>query len=326
MLLVWVPLVVPYGAAGRPGVPLFHLAAGICRVCVPGACARGGRRDALAHASRQLGRRSAAAGVRSRGADQSGAGHARHGGRVHPGERARRVAQLLLRVCASAWLRRIWQSAELYEFLADASAGSKNPAAGRSAQPSLSFRHVGRGRQRHGRGTGRGTGRTADGGRELLGQPEDGRSPSRRAGFWTRGTNGRAVFIKDYEPAGSPTALGAYGVPIPSKVGPRGMLIAVLPKGALFIADDIALLRICCREAAVQLDNAALADQTAGADRRAGTADRPAGRGQQGARGVFLFGVARPARAAPAHQRLHRPAGKIRGTGDRRRRAGDTSG
>jgi light-regulated signal transduction histidine kinase (bacteriophytochrome) len=29
----------------------------------------------------------------------------------------------------------------------------------------------------------------------------------------------------------------------------------------LFIADDIALLRICCREAAVQLDNAALADR-----------------------------------------------------------------
>jgi light-regulated signal transduction histidine kinase (bacteriophytochrome) len=37
------------------------------------------------------------------------------------------------------------------------------------------------------------------------------------------------------------------------------MLVAVLPKGSLFIADDIALLRICCREAAVQLDNAALA-------------------------------------------------------------------
>src|SRR4029077_14075777 len=73
--------------------------------------------------------------------------------------------------------------------------------------------------------------------------------------------HGRAIFIKDYEPAGSPKALGAYGVPIPSRVGPRGMLIAVLPKGALFIADDIALLRICCREAAVQLDNAALGDR-----------------------------------------------------------------
>ncbi len=71
----------------------------------------------------------------------------------------------------------------------------------------------------------------------------------------------RAVFIKDYEPAGAPQALGSYGVPIPSKVAPRGMLIAVLPKGALFIADDIALLRICCREAAVQLDNAALAER-----------------------------------------------------------------
>ena len=39
------------------------------------------------------------------------------------------------------------------------------------------------------------------------------------------------------------------------------MLIAVLPKGALFIGDDIALLRICCRETAVQLDNTAMMER-----------------------------------------------------------------
>jgi light-regulated signal transduction histidine kinase (bacteriophytochrome) len=37
------------------------------------------------------------------------------------------------------------------------------------------------------------------------------------------------------------------------------LLIAVLPKGALFVGDDLALLRVCCRETAVQLDNVTLA-------------------------------------------------------------------
>src|SRR5262249_212720 len=67
-----------------------------------------------------------------------------------------------------------------------------------------------------------------------------------------------AVFIKDYEPAGAPQALGAYGVPIPSEMAQRGLLVAVLPKGALFVNDDLALVRICCRETAGRLDNAAM--------------------------------------------------------------------
>jgi signal transduction histidine kinase len=159
-----------------------------------------------------------------------------------------------------AWLRRIWQSAELYEFLADASAGSKNTPREEVLSRLCLFVMSAVGA----RGTAVGLEEAPDG--QLMvavsfwdslktGDPVP---PGRLLDAWNEG---RAVFIADYEPAGSPTALGAYGVPIPSKVGPRGMLIAVLPKGALFIADDIALLRICCREAAVQLDNAALADR-----------------------------------------------------------------
>jgi light-regulated signal transduction histidine kinase (bacteriophytochrome) len=39
------------------------------------------------------------------------------------------------------------------------------------------------------------------------------------------------------------------------------LLIAVLPRGALFVGDDLALLRVCCRETAVQLDNVTLAER-----------------------------------------------------------------
>jgi signal transduction histidine kinase len=159
-----------------------------------------------------------------------------------------------------AWLRRVWQSAELYEFFAESSVGlqhrSREEVLGRLCQFVMS----------------------AVGARGAAVGLEDGepgclnvavsywdslktgsRVPQGRLlDAWTEG---RAVFIKDYEPAGAPQALGAYGMPIPSKVGPRGMLIAVLPKGALFISDDLAMLRICCREAAVQLDNAAMTDR-----------------------------------------------------------------
>jgi signal transduction histidine kinase len=158
------------------------------------------------------------------------------------------------------WIRRIWQSAELYGFLADASAGSKNPARDEVLGRLCIFVMSAVGA----RGTAVGLEDSA--GAQLMVSVSfwdslkagEAVPQGRLLDAWK---DGRAIFIKDYEPAGSPTALGAYGVPIPSTVGPRGMLIAVLPKGALFIADDIALLRICCRETAVQLDNAALADR-----------------------------------------------------------------
>ena len=158
------------------------------------------------------------------------------------------------------WLRRIWQSAELYGFLAEASAGSKNPTPEEVLSRLSLFVMSAVG---------------ARGAAVGLENPPDGHLMV-AVSFWDSlkaggavpegrlldaWNEGRAIFIKDYEPAGAPQALGAYGVPIPSMVAPRGMLIAVLPKGALFISDDIALLRICCREAAVQLDNAAMAER-----------------------------------------------------------------
>ena len=72
----------------------------------------------------------------------------------------------------------------------------------------------------------------------------------------------RAMLVKQFEwvlPGGAPGSV--YVVPIPSKVAPRGLLFVVLPKGALFVSDDLALLRVCCGETAVQLDNAVMREQ-----------------------------------------------------------------
>jgi light-regulated signal transduction histidine kinase (bacteriophytochrome) len=72
----------------------------------------------------------------------------------------------------------------------------------------------------------------------------------------------QAALVTNFEwvlPGGAPGSV--YVVPIPSKVAPRGLLTVVLPKGALFVADDLALLRVCCRETAVQLDNASMLAQ-----------------------------------------------------------------
>ena len=72
----------------------------------------------------------------------------------------------------------------------------------------------------------------------------------------------RATLVKEFEwvlPGGGRGSV--YVVPIPSKVAPRGLLFVILPKGALFVDDDLALLRICCGETAVQLDNTALSER-----------------------------------------------------------------
>ena len=52
-----------------------------------------------------------------------------------------------------------------------------------------------------------------------------------------------------------------YVVPIPCEVGPRGLLFVILPKAALFVSDDLALLRACCSETAVQLDNVTMRER-----------------------------------------------------------------
>ena len=71
--------------------------------------------------------------------------------------------------------------------------------------------------------------------------------------------SGEAMHVKEHEwvlPGGAPGSV--YIVPIPCDIGPKGLLFVLLPKSALFVSDDLSLLRVCCRETAVQLDNVTL--------------------------------------------------------------------
>jgi signal transduction histidine kinase len=156
------------------------------------------------------------------------------------------------------WLRRVWQSAALYEFLAE-----RALAVGSLSQLDLLNRlctfvvsAVG--------ATGASAALWDERQQQLIvqvsrwGYLEPGRPvpDGRLVEAWR---TERAVLISDFEwvlRGGAPGSV--YVVPIPSNVGPRGLLFVVLPKGALFVADDLALLRICCGETAVQLDNAVL--------------------------------------------------------------------
>jgi signal transduction histidine kinase len=158
------------------------------------------------------------------------------------------------------WLRRVWQSAELYRLLSDAASGSQAPSQDETVTRLCTFVMSAVGA----------TGAAAaleDQQEQLIvrasrwGYLEPGRPipDGRLLDAWR---SDRAMLVEDYEwvlPGGAPGSI--YVVPIPSKVAPRGLLIVVLPKGALFVGDDLALLRICCRETAVQLDNAALAER-----------------------------------------------------------------
>jgi len=158
-----------------------------------------------------------------------------------------------------SWLRRIWQSSELYGLLSEASLTAKRATLDEVLDRLCVFV----------------TSAVGARGAAVALQDETGQLVVRSSHWdslkvhnaipegrlldaWKRD---EAIFIKDYEPAGAPNALGAYGVPIPSAVAPRGLLVAVLPKGALFVPDDLALLRICGRQTAVQLDNAVMADR-----------------------------------------------------------------
>jgi signal transduction histidine kinase len=157
-------------------------------------------------------------------------------------------------------VRRLWQSSELYGFLAEASLASKNSTQEEVLDRLCLFVMSAVGA----RGAAVALQSNADGRLIVVSSHWDslkvgsGIPEGRLFDAWFRD---QAIFIKDYEPAGAPNALGAYGVPVPSTVAPRGLLTVVLPKGALFAPDDLALLRICCREAAVQLDNAALGER-----------------------------------------------------------------
>ncbi len=160
-----------------------------------------------------------------------------------------------------AWLRRLWQSSELYGFLSDRAltggASSKNDALSRLS----TFAVAGVGA----------TGASAalwDDERQALvvavsrwGYLEPGRAVPEGSllDAWRSNT---ATLVKHHEwvlPGGA--AGSVYVVPIPCEIAPRGLLFVILPKAALFVSDDLALLRACCGETAVQLDNTVMRER-----------------------------------------------------------------
>jgi signal transduction histidine kinase len=159
-----------------------------------------------------------------------------------------------------SWLRRVWQSAELYGLLSETTAGSQTPSLDETLARLCRFVMSAVGA----------TGAAAaleDDHQQLIvrvsrwGYLEPGR-PVPEGRLLDAWRTDRAALVNNYEwvlPGGAPGSI--YAVPIPSNVARRGLLIVILPKGALFVADDLALLRVCCRETAVQLDNATLAER-----------------------------------------------------------------
>jgi signal transduction histidine kinase len=156
------------------------------------------------------------------------------------------------------WLRRVWQSSELYGFLAEGALAADSPTPAdllhRLSQFVISA--VG--------ATGASTALWDDGTQQLIvqssrwGYLEPGR-PVPQGRLMQAWNEERALLVKNFEwvlPGGARGSV--YAVPLPCKVAQRGLLFVVLPKGALFVSDDIALLRICCSVTAVQLDNAVM--------------------------------------------------------------------
>jgi len=158
-------------------------------------------------------------------------------------------------------LRRLWQSAALYEFLAERALSVESPSQTELLNRLCLFVAP----------TVGATGASAalwDAERQRLivavsrwGYLEPGRSvpDGRLLDAWR--TN-RAMLVKDYEwvlPGGAPGSV--YAVPIPCEVSARGLLFVVLAKAALFVGDDLSLLQVCCNETAVQLDNAVMRER-----------------------------------------------------------------
>jgi len=160
-----------------------------------------------------------------------------------------------------AWLRRTWQSAELYGFLAERAlaTGSRSQVDLLNRLCTFVVSTVG--------AKGAAAALWNDDTQRLIvqvsrwGYLEPGR-PVPEGRLLQAWRDDRAMLVKQFEwvlPGGAPGSV--YVVPIPSKVAPRGLLFVVLPKGALFVADDLALLRVCCAETAVQLDNTVMREQ-----------------------------------------------------------------
>jgi signal transduction histidine kinase len=155
-----------------------------------------------------------------------------------------------------SWLRRTWQSAELYGLLAEASSWESAPTEDELLNRLCKFVMSAVG------ATGAAAALWDEGQNQLIvrvsrwGYLEPGR-PVPAGRLLEASQHDTAALVTNFEwvlPGGASGSV--YVIPIPSKVASRGLLTVVLPRGALFVADDLALLRICCRETAVQLDNA----------------------------------------------------------------------
>ena len=159
------------------------------------------------------------------------------------------------------WLRRMWQSSELYGFLADRTLAGGSPSRNDVLNRTCTFAVSAVG------ATGGAAAVFDDARQELIvavsrwGYLEPGR-PVPEGSLLDAWRTNRATFVKQHDwvlPGGA--AGSVYVVPIPCEVGPRGLLFVILPKAALFVSDDLALLGACCNDTSVQLDNITMRDR-----------------------------------------------------------------
>jgi signal transduction histidine kinase len=160
-----------------------------------------------------------------------------------------------------AWIRRLWQSSELYGFLSDRAPGTSSTSRVDVLNRLCAFAVSAVG------ATGGAAAQWDDTQQALIvvvsrwGYLEPGRAVPEGSLMDAWRTN-RATLVKQHEwvlPGGA--AGSVYVVPIPCEVGPRGLLFVILPKAALFVSDDLALLRASCYETAVQLDNVTMRER-----------------------------------------------------------------
>ena len=160
-----------------------------------------------------------------------------------------------------AWIRRLWQSSELYGFLSDRSLAGGSPSRNDVLSRLCTFAVSAVG------ATG-GAAAIFDERKQALvvavsrwGYLEPGR-PVPEGRLLDAWRSNAATLVKQHDwvlPGGA--AGSVYVVPIPCSVGPSGLLFVILPKAALFVSDDLALLRACCNETAVQLDNVTMRER-----------------------------------------------------------------
>lgn len=159
------------------------------------------------------------------------------------------------------WLRRLWQSAELYGLLSTRSNSGHSPTDDEVLHRLCTFTVPAVGARAA-------AAAMWDEDQQRLvvavsrwGYLEPGR-PVPEGQLLAAGRANRAMLVRQHDwvlPGGAPGSV--YVVPILCQVGPAGVLFVVLPKSALFVADDLSLLRVCCSETAVQLDNVTLRER-----------------------------------------------------------------